>query len=257
MIKIKKGDAPKNLAVINATLVKKMNAEFDANEADYRHGGKKGKTFKFTSDYATDEVRNALIKCQFNKCCFSEAKFVGDYSNVEHFRPKGKVDPYPNGNSHYPGYYWLAYDWSNLFLCKARINSSDKRNFFPLKNEKNRNRSHRDSNKEKSLFINCSEENPRKYIRFVGEEPKGVDSAGRGEFNIKFFQLRHTDFTEARRERLAFLKAMKELIEIAIAKGEKKKELKLHIDQLRATMSPGAEFSSMAIDFLSGWPHFE
>ncbi len=199
-------------------------------------------------------MRDALIICQHNKCCFSEAKFVGDYSNVEHFRPKGRVDPYPNGDSQYPGYYWLAYDWSNLFLCKARINSSDKRNFFPLKYDKNRNKSHHDTNKEEPLFINCSEEDPRKFINYVEEEPKGIDDEGRGEFNITFFQLRHFDFTEARRERLAFIKGMKELIEIGIANGKTKEELKTYIELLRTAMSPKAEFSSMAIDFLSGWP---
>lgn len=252
MIRINKGNAPPNLTAKNAEMLETMKVDFEEHRDDYLNGVRK---FEFTGDYRTEEVRNALIACQNNKCCFSEAKFVGDYSDIEHFRPKGRVDPYPNGDSQYPGYYWLAYDWTNLFLCKSRINSTNKRNFFPLENDLNRNRTHHDTNKENPILIDCSLEDPRKHIKFANDEPIGIDE--RGKINIEFFKLRHPDFTEARLKRFIFLKAIKDLVEENIANGKSKDEYAVPIGLLREAMQPTEEFSSMAIDFLSGWPHFE
>jgi hypothetical protein len=121
MIKINKGPAPKALTKAKAKHDLKNNASYLANQADYDAGVK---TFHFPEAYKSKSVKKALIAAQFGKCAFSEAKFVNDEAHVEHFRPKGRVDTWPTGPSYYPGYYWLAYDWSNLFLCKSIINSS-------------------------------------------------------------------------------------------------------------------------------------
>jgi uncharacterized protein (TIGR02646 family) len=254
MIKIDKGEAPVKLKEREKELVNNLSESYDKEPEEYISGRKK---FEFTADYRMDEVKDALIKCQNNKCCFSEAKFVMDYSNVEHFRPKGRVDPYPKGTSEYPGYYWLAYNWSNLFLCKSVINSSNKRNFFPLKAESIRNKNHLDKNKEACYLIDVNHEEPREFINFHNEEIIGIDSSGRGEFNILFFKLRHPELDEARRTKFKILKGLKELIESAILLGMSKTELKPYIEVLKESMSPKSEFSSMAIDFLKEWPHFE
>lgn len=51
---------------------------------------------------------------------------------VEHFRPKGGWRQSPGQPIEQPGYYWLAYEWSNLFLACGPCNSRHKRNLFPL-----------------------------------------------------------------------------------------------------------------------------
>ena len=254
MIKINKGKAPDKLIKKEKELVKKLIEYYNEEPEEYDSGRK---AFKFTSDYSMSEVKEALIKCQNNKCCFSEAKFVMDYSNVEHFRPKGRVDPYPKGKSQYPGYYWLAYNWSNLFLCKSVINSSNKRNFFPLLAKSIRNKNHLDKNIESCYLIDVNTEDPREFINFYNEEIIGIDSSGRGEFNISFFKLRHPHLDEQRRTKFKFIMCLKKLIESAILMGETKGNLKPHIETLKETMDPKSEFSSMAIDFLKDWPHFE
>lgn len=254
MIKINKGEAPPKLIKKEKELIDKLIESYNEEPEEYNSGRKK---FKFTSDYSMEEVKGALIKCQNNKCCFSEAKFVMDYSNVEHFRPKGRVDPYPNGPSEYPGYYWLAYNWSNLFLCKSVINTSNKRNFFPLKTGSIRNKTHFDKNNEACILIDVNIEEPREFINFHNEEIIGIDSSGRGEFNIAFFNLRHPELDEARRTKYKIIKGLKELIEFAISSGKSKTELKQYTETLKETMDPKSEFSSMAKDFLKDWPHFE
>lgn len=252
MIQIKKGNAPKALLDKEKELLEELKELYDNDPDGYSDGSIK---FEFTGDYRMDAVKEALKICQNNKCCFSEAKFIRDYPNVEHFRPKGKVDPYPKGKAEYPGYYWLAYNWDNLFYCKAAINSSDKRNYFPLESGSRRNKSHHDNYSEKPLLIDVNNENPRDFIRFSNDEPYGVDA--RGKFNVDFFNLRHPDLAEARRVRFKTLKVIKQTVEKLIESGIDKTLCQELIERLRVAMDPDQEFSSMAIDFLQDWPHFE
>ncbi|MFM9951814.1 MAG: hypothetical protein ACKV1O_28040 [Saprospiraceae bacterium] len=247
MIKIDKGDSPPRLfkqkKILNESLIKK-----------YLQGDRQ---FKFKDAYCTDEVKNALKACQYNKCCFSEAKFVGDDSHVEHFRPKGRVDDYPNGKSYYPGYYWIAYEWSNLFLCKSRINSSCKRNFFPLFDNNQRNRSHLDTNIEEPMLVDPSFDNPRDHIEFIGDEPVGKSE--KGHFTITLLRLRTSEFEEARRTRLRLIKLLRISIDNALNEGIDKNHPDVAdiINELKQAVLSHSEFSSMVKDFLKDWPHLE
>src|ERR1019366_2514040 len=124
-------------AKVPATLKKRGKQEtallcgqYDANHADYDSG-----SVRFPSAnnkiYGSEDVKKSLKSCQHNKCCYSEAKFVRDYVPVEHFRPKSAIAQQGSSKKQYPGYYWLAYEWSNLLLCKPGINSN-KKDYFPL-----------------------------------------------------------------------------------------------------------------------------
>lgn len=253
MISIFKGACPINLSRTYTRRRATMSAAYLANSNDYDTGTL---SFKFGNAYNTDEVRKALVTKQYNKCCFSEARFQGDYSDIEHFRPKGRIDHYPTNVSSYPGYYWLAYNWENLFLSKTRPNSSQKRNYFPLYNEAQRNRKHSDTNIEDPKLIDPGFENPRDFIRFHRDEPIGIDSRGRGQFNIDFFDLRHSEFEEGRRTKLELLEVLKMLVDKQLRQGTPKNdpEIVKSLDVLRKAILPEAEYSSMAIDFLQGWP---
>lgn len=254
MIQINKGDSPPNLAATQTRKNREMNEAYDKKPNDYINDVEK---FSFGKSYNTDEVRNLLAKKQHNKCCFSEARFVGDYSDVEHFRPKGRVDSFPDNVPSYPGYYWLAYEWENLFLCKTRPNTSQKRNYFPLYNEANRNCSHNDTYVELPKLIDPGKENPRDFIRFRNDEPISIDLEDRGKFNIDFFNLRHPEFEEGRRTKLKTIILLKKLVDklLSIGLPIDDPEIAESIDLLRYEMSAESQFSSMAIDVLSGWHH--
>jgi uncharacterized protein (TIGR02646 family) len=245
MIKIKKGEIPEKFSKIAERLTNELKENYTNGE----------RVFKFTDAYRSDEVKKELINDQSNKCCFSEAKFTGDDAHVEHFRPKGRIDDWPSGKSHLPGYYWLAYEWTNLLLCKSTINCSYKRNFFPLEDDSARNKTHLDSNIENPLLIDPSIDDPREHIRFNGDEPYALTK--RGLCSIKILRLRHSEFEEARRERLKILKLFKELVDKALESGHSKDEPNIvkMIDVLKEATSSNAAFSSMAIDLLQGWPH--
>src|SRR5215469_15345176 len=63
-----------------------------------------------------------------DKCAYCESP-VGHvaYGEVNHFRPKALVQE----DAAFPGYYWLAYEWSNLLLA-CRQCALSKRNRFPI-----------------------------------------------------------------------------------------------------------------------------
>lgn len=254
MIRIDKGDPPLALLRAKAKYDKINNAAYLANQAGY-NSGKDPFTFHFPTSYNSKAVKNALKRDQRGKCCFTEAKFVNDEAHVEHFRPKGKVDEWPDGPSFFPGYYWLAYEWSNLFYCKSMINSSVKRNFFPLLGNVERNRNHLDDRIEDNVLIDPCAEDPRMHIRFQNEEIEGITKRGRE--TIKILELRNPELDEARRTKFTFLKRLKEAIDMLLSGGMDVQDPRIvdMIKPLKYSITPEAEFSSMAKDLLAGWPH--
>ncbi len=165
MIAINKGDK------IPAVLLKKgveetaKNIQLFENEEDYRNGIKK---FDIKSAiYGHKTVKNLLRTLQHSKCCFCEKKTeIGD---VEHFRPKAFYQQDEMNVPSKTGYYWLAYDWENLFFSCEVCNRSFKKNYFPLEDETQRAKNHLESiENEVPLFINPAKENPSDFIEYVG-----------------------------------------------------------------------------------------
>ena len=77
-------------------------------------------SYKFKG-YDSDDVKNALLQLTSAKCAYCESKMLGvGAREVEHYRPKGGVD----GESGWAGYWWLAYEWSNLLPTCRDCNKS-------------------------------------------------------------------------------------------------------------------------------------
>ena len=69
--------------------------------------------------YADDRVRIALARIFSDKCAYCESKMASSSDwNVEHFRPSKRVEERPS----HPGYYWLTYDWTNLYMSCQHCN---------------------------------------------------------------------------------------------------------------------------------------
>lgn len=69
------------------------------------------------SKYKEFDVTSSLNKLFENKCAYCEHQ-LGDGMEVEHFRPKGRVDGEPT----HRGYWWLALQWENLLPSCAGCN---------------------------------------------------------------------------------------------------------------------------------------
>ena len=78
--------------------------------------------------YAHDSVKEKLLEIYRNKCAYCESpKNPGWAWQVDHYRPN---KPRESGDTH-SGYYWLAYEWSNLLLSCETCNIK-KSNRFPI-----------------------------------------------------------------------------------------------------------------------------
>ena len=63
-------------------------------------------------------VRAAFEKHSDGKCWYVECRNPGADNDIDHYRPKSRV---AEDRSH-PGYYWLAFEWTNLRLSCQRAN---------------------------------------------------------------------------------------------------------------------------------------
>ncbi len=132
MIRIKKpAKAPDKLSI-------EGKAEIECNNQLFEKGAR---VFAFKKNiYGHKSVKDSLKKAQHQKCCFCERK--AETGDIEHLRPKNAYQQKEGEPLSKPGYYWLAYEWDNLFFCCEKCNRSYKRNLFPLLDESKRAKSH-------------------------------------------------------------------------------------------------------------------
>lgn len=210
MIQINKSaNIPAVLAGKGKAGIKELCKAFDANPAAYGKAyNKTTNPFKFEFDgdvYGPKEVKEQLKKEQFNKCCFCENKDFDDiaHGDVEHFRPKGAFakDAAVKGFLR-PGYYWMAYEWENLFYSCEVCNRSYKKNYFPLTDETKRAKSHNDKLESLSvtLLLDPGKEDPEIHIGFRKEIP--YHKTVKGENSIKYYGIDRDKLSEKRRKHL-------------------------------------------------------
>jgi uncharacterized protein (TIGR02646 family) len=73
----------------------------------------------FNGSIYRDKTKSALEVLYNNKCAYCQTDTsAGAPFQVDHFRPKAET----NGDLAHFGYYWLAYEWSNLTLCCSICN---------------------------------------------------------------------------------------------------------------------------------------
>lgn len=157
--------------------------------ADYDVG--KSKFNILSSIYGHETVKSQLKTEQHDKCCFCEASFTANgYGDVEHFRPKAGFTLTRTGKLNRPGYYWLAYNWDNLFFSCQICNQRFKKNYFPLKDEAKRAKNHTfDYREESPLLVHPSVDNPEDHITFNRHVPVPVAGSKRGELSIAGFGI--------------------------------------------------------------------
>jgi uncharacterized protein (TIGR02646 family) len=199
MIRINKSpNAPAILTAAGATETANLCAAYSANPAGFTSApgisARLVMKMKFDNKiYGASAVKNQLAMDQHYKCCFCEGKFSDfSYGDVEHFRPKKAHKKYLQKGLTYPGYYWLAYDWSNLMYSCEKCNRKFKGNDFPLFNEGTRCAYHTHVNptaNEDCLLINPTTENPSLYITFDKGIPIPVNHSLKGKVSIKKYGL--------------------------------------------------------------------
>ncbi|MES1243041.1 MAG: hypothetical protein ABUT39_15610 [Acidobacteriota bacterium] len=97
-------------------------------------------------------------KCAYCEACVQDVAF----GEVEHYRPKRQVEECPD----HPGYYWMAYDLTNLLpSCQLCNGFPAKMNHFPVR-DRTWARRREEMEREKPLLLNPYLQNPRDHLRF-------------------------------------------------------------------------------------------
>jgi uncharacterized protein (TIGR02646 family) len=248
VIRIHKPETPpERLAVEGKKKRRSHCTSYSRNPSVYETGTKK---FEFDSSiYAHKTVKQALIKAQHQKCCFCE-RLIGTDGDVEHFRPKQAYKQATGEALQYPAYYWLAYEWENLYLACTGCNQRHKQNLFPLQNPDERATNHKQSiEQEKPIFIDFGKENPEEFIGFRGEVAYAISGNQRGQVTIDSLKLNNIDRTllEQRLEHLADLKILSNLLDIAASQPENlelQDLAKKAKDRLESAIFDKAEFTA-------------
>lgn len=159
--------------------------------------------------YGAREVKRTLRAAQHDKCCFCESQITAvAFGDVEHFRPKASVRQSLDEPERKPGYYWLAYDWANLYLSCEQCNRRHKQSLFPLQDDTARVRSHRDARRvrtERPMFIDPGREDPAQYVGFRRAYAGPVAGSRRGELTIGALGLNRIALRERRQSRRELL----------------------------------------------------
>lgn len=177
--------------------------------------------------YAADIVRAALEELFHDKCAYCEHPLPETDWNVEHFRPKGRVAE----NKNHPGYYWLAYDWANLYPscvpCNQRRKdkprwgdltygvTGGKADQFPLVDGNTQvTTPNGNISKEKKLLLDPCSDDPERHLTYlVNGEIVGRDQYG--EVTIQICNLTRKRLRDRRRGKvlsvIVFLEMIREL----------------------------------------------
>lgn len=165
--------------------------------------GQKVNSQDFERYWLAPDVRETLYQHHNGKCCYCERKRdLKRESDVEHFRPKAGIAE----DGTHPGYWWLAYDWTNyLFACKP-CNQTIKGNHFPLLPGARRALGPNDSiHDEKPLLVNPIDDDPAPCIGFEWQSTEdalviafGLDPEGRGAKTIELTDLNRPSLMEER-----------------------------------------------------------
>lgn len=182
-------------------------------EARVKAGTLDSKCFD-SSVYSSEAVRGELWEMQHHKCCFCEREYERKRSTVEHFRPKTEVD---RGQGRVnPGYWWLAYEFGNLYFCYANCNTS-KGCHFPLEAGSpilahpavpwpapDPSQQSTPAKPELTLLIDPGYENPEVDLTFVELPGNGewqiapVNGSARGRETIRKIDLDRDDLNKLR-----------------------------------------------------------
>lgn len=171
------------------------------------------KSDDFATHWGHKTVRLALWEMQRRKCCYCERiRDVNRESDVEHFRPKADIAE----ESDDWGYWWLAYEWENLFFSCRYCNQEYKKTQFPLQDPSRRARSETDDlDVETPILIDPTDDDPAHFIGFDWQRaygllvfPYGLDDDGRGAGTIKITGLDRAELNEDRASLLETLQAI-------------------------------------------------
>ena len=232
MIKIKRGEIPENSGL-------RKRGKEELQKIRELANSRRLKSDDFRNRRLWSKFKKLLYELHHGKCCYCERKLSRGQAQVEHFRPKAKVDE----DKHHPGYWWLAYSWRNLLLACGDCNTK-KGAKFPLETGSKRlNPEDCDLEKEEPILINPLEEDPEEFIEYdlcAKLMVKALGKCERGEKTVT--KLTGINDTHMMQERARKLQDYEDYKLWAGLKNEKCRARK----RLREYISSSSQFSGFA-----------
>lgn len=167
------------------------------------------------------EIKAVYMRLQENKCAFCERKLTvrAEDHDVEHFRPKRGVEPWPPLPADPPfpeGYYLLAYHPLNYATACEHCNRGLKRSYFPIVGSRLPGQDNPTNlSPERPLLIypiGQIDTNPEELLGFKGiaPGPRNADPDSyenhRAQVTIDFFDLQYRE--ELLRERAELIQSL-------------------------------------------------
>ena len=196
--------------------------------------------YKVTNEYNHGDVRSKLRLHFGIKCVYCEASPIATSTfRIDHYRPKKNIK-----NETHTGYYWLAYEWSNL-MQTCQFCNGEKSNHFPLKahsiridentanalNEANRRPDIAPLNTEQRLLLHPEIDEVENHFTFTFDgEIQGLTEEGIK--SIEHYGLKRDDLIASRKtirdEYLDDLKGMLKEYEVQVANNEDAAKIALY-----------------------------
>ena len=252
---------PDKLRTDGVTQTKLNCKAYNSDKVSYISVGNKAPLKKFEGDNkiygCLKTVKPILLTAQNWKCCYCQKDYTSANLQVEHYHPQTRVRQAKGEKYLYPGYYWLIYSWSNLFLsCRDCNGPANKSGLFPLVDPNTRVRKHTDKHKisqEQPLLIK-PDEDPRPHIRFnIYGQPYPQPGSLKGKKTIEDLGLLRDDLIKDRIKKLINLLSYKVTVELFESQPENEgleKAAALASKRIEEFRADGAEFSAMINDVL-------
>lgn len=218
-------------------------------------------------------LRDEMSKLSHGKCWYTESRNLGTDDDVDHFRPKNAVQDVPD----HPGYYWLAFDWSNYRLSCHHANRprslpgpthtvGGKGTRFPLVDEGQRvYAAGVDLSQEIPVFLDpCDPEDPPILTFWPNGESAlspfySEDAVANLRWDVSRLALHidWPDFVDARIELFNKVERLvdrgaREALDVSTSHSAAFKDT---IRDLLELMKPSAEFSMAARAYVEGFRH--
>ena len=189
-------------------------------------------------------VRKTLAALFNGKCAYCESRVDTTGSgDLEHFRPKaGAVDL--EGNYYLAHYWWLTFEWRNLYLSCQLCNHS-KRDRFPLTGPRAALETpYEDLDGEQPILLDPCVDKPGKFLVFDENGSVGSEHE-RGQITIEIFDLNRAGLIKMRRDTYRRLRILWQQWQKTKSPGLQKEIIEM--------MRPEAEYSALSRQFVFQW----
>jgi len=176
---------------------------------------------RFKSYRIPNSIREALHVLFNNKCAYCETKVelkkqvsgkinplhkittqkisTEDISHVNHYRPKTNSKGFEKSSIQLDHYWWLTYEWKNLYLSCSRCNMV-KSNWFPLESGRAKILADYDATliQEKNLLLDPCNDDIEDHLDYDLESGSVAGKTKKGNITIEILNLNRKDLVNAR-----------------------------------------------------------